>query len=365
MSVRPKRVRPFVSRPRCIYTGKLLDSADEKLKPSHEHIVPLALGGSNQFTTDDVSECANHRAGNEIDDEVANSLPFLMLRHRYKLSGHRKKVPNLKLRGEFIDINAPARLEVTDSGDLVFEFEDEQKTSGQIVTLASTEERIRFLLRGRLAQANKRRLSLITEFGEIKDEEDIEIALMLADRHEGREFKAKVTIDTTGFHAARAHLLVKIALGLGHRVLGPEWTFGPGGMMLRSHLFPGKKDLNFGRLKGTINADLPDVIPQLFGITEDRHVMAILPMKRTVALIALFGGQIGTAVIDLGIDSRRLLNSALRNKEPLDCAFSIPLNVKGSRPLQTRSIQEIANVGDLNNLLPESRAAAEMQLRDR
>ena len=146
---------------------------------------------------------------------------------------------------------------------------------------------------------------------------DIEVALMLADRNEGREFKAKITIDTAKFHAAYARLLVKVALGLGHRILGPEWTFGPGGMMLRSHLFPGQKDLNFGGLKGTINADLPDVIPQLFGISDDRHVLAVLPIKRkTIALIALFGGQAGTAVIDLGADSRRLLNKALVKHQP-------------------------------------------------
>ena len=248
---------------------------------------------------------------------------------------------------------------MTPAGELAFEFENEQRTSGQIIALASTEDRVRFLLKGRLAQAEKRQLRLITEFGEVKDEEDIDIALMLADRKEGREFKAKITIDTSAFHAARAHLLVKIALGLGHRVLGPEWTFGPGGMMLRSHLFPGRKDLNFGLLRGTINADLPDIFLKLFEITENRHIMAVLPMKKkTIALIALFGGQAGTAVIDLGADMRRLLNKALRKNEPFDCAFSIPLDVQGSRPLQFRSIQHIANIADLNNLLLEAHTTA-------
>jgi hypothetical protein len=115
-------------------------------------------------------------------------------------------------------------------------------------------------------------------------------------------------------------------------------------------------------LRGTLNADVPEVIPKLFGIADDRHVMAVLPIgKKTVAMIVLFGGQSGSAVIDLGVDSRRLFNNALRKNEHFDCVFSIPLTVRGSRPLESRSIQQIAAIGALNDLLPESRAAAELE----
>ncbi|MBH5391765.1 hypothetical protein [Bradyrhizobium diversitatis] len=358
------QTRKFISQPRCIYTGKRLDPSDEELKPSHEHIIPLSLGGSNQFTTDDVSLKANNKAGDEIDDAVASTLPFLMLRHRYKLPGNRKVIPSLTMKGDFIDINAPAEMSISAQGDIEFEFRNEQKTSGKIISLGSTEERVRFFLKARLEQAQQRKLHLYTQFGEVTDEEDIEIALLLANRNEGREFKARATIDVAALNEARARLMVKIALGLGHRVLGPEWTFGPGGMMLRSHLFPGTKDLNFGHLKGTINADIPELLSHIFGLDDNRHVMAVLPAgKQTFALISLFGGQIGNAIVDLGYDSRRKFNRAINKDERLDCAFSIPLNVSGSRPLVTRSVQELANTADFNNLLPKSRAEAERFLR--
>jgi hypothetical protein len=160
--------------------------------------------------------------------------------------------------------------------------------------------------------------------------------------------------------------MVKIALGLGHRVLGPEWTFGPGGMMLRSHLFPGRKDLNFGALRGTIDADLHPVFKEILGIADNRHIMAVFPAKKkTMAFISLFGGQVGTAAIDLGTDSRRLFNSAINKDAPLDCLFSIPLDVKGARPLETRSIHQVADVAAMNDLLPKSRAAATALLRNR
>ncbi|UEM17948.1 hypothetical protein J4G43_053025 (plasmid) [Bradyrhizobium barranii subsp. barranii] len=223
---------------------------------------------------------------------------------------------------------------------------------------------MRFFLRGRLEQAKQRKLHLYTQFGEITDDEDIEIALLVANRNEGREFKASVTVDVAAFNEARARLMVKIALGLGHRVLGPEWTLGPGGMMLRSHLFPGEKDLNFGSLKGTIDANVPPVVAEIVGLANNRHVMAVLPIgKSTCAFISLFGGQVGTAVVDLGYDSRRKFNRAVNKGERLDCAFSIPLDVSGARPLETRSIHELANNANLKGILPESRAAAERLLR--
>lgn len=356
-----KFTRAFVARPRCIYTGFDLDPADEKLKPSHEHIIPLALGGSNQLVTNDVSAAANSRAGNEIDDAVSSLLPFLMLRHRYGLQGNRKTIPNVKLSGEFLDIDAPARLDIAPNGDLSFQFENEQRIQGQIISLSSTEERVRFLLKGRLIQAQKRQLSLITPFGEIADEEDIEIALMLAERNEGKEFKGRITINVPDYHFAVARLVTKIALGLGHRVLGPEWTFGPGGHTLRQNIWrrPGVRGLT--DLRGTLHADLPENLTRLFGPVADHHVMSVLPGgKKTVAVIALFGGEAGTAIIDLGYDSRRLVGKALKKGEPFHCAFAIPL--QGSRTLRSLSLQEIAGFGVESGLIPETRAAARLEM---
>lgn len=88
--------------------------------------------------------------------------------------------------------------------------------------------------------------------------------------------------------------------------------------MPRSHLFPGSKDLNFGYVRGTIDAGLPDVFLKLFGVAQNRHVFAVPIGKKTLAYIAPFGGQMGTAVIDLGTDSRWLLNRELRADEPYD-----------------------------------------------
>jgi hypothetical protein len=53
----------------CIYTGENFPETDR----SEEHIVPYAIGGSNQFTTIDVSKKANNDAGSQIDSILINS----------------------------------------------------------------------------------------------------------------------------------------------------------------------------------------------------------------------------------------------------------------------------------------------------
>lgn len=354
----------FIAKPRCIYTGQELKEGHPKLKPSHEHLIPLSLGGSNGFTTDDVSAEANSKASREIDDAVASFLPILMLRHRYGLRGHRKTVPNVKLKGEFLDINTPARLDIGADGKLSFEFEDEQHIQGNLITLQSTEDRVRFLLKGRLEQAKKRKVPLITPYGEITDEEDIEVSLLLAEQKQGKEFKGQITIDLIDYHFALVRLMVKIAIGLGHRVLGPRWTFSPGGHRLRQNLWRKPSDRNIPEIAGTLQADLPESFANVIGLTAHYHIMGVFSVKkRTAAMISLFGGELGTAIIDLGYDSRPIFNKYIKTGQPFKSVFTIPLKASvGERKLQTISFQEIADFACNLNLIPPNRAAMQFEL---
>lgn len=334
---------PAVPAARCIYTGSILIAGDDKLKPSHEHIVPLALGGSNQFTTDDVSAAANSRTGNEIDDEAASLLPFLALRHKNGLKGNRRTIPNVALKGEFLEIpGAPVTLEIDPDANISVLFHNEQQTKGQVVSLETTENRIRFLLKARLEQARKRKLNIFTPFGQIRDEEDIEIALLLAQRTQAEQFKASLPFDLVAYHFAVVRLMIKIALGLAHRVLGPLWTFGPGGDRLRQGLWavPGSKP---PRIKGSLSDQVDSVLGPILGIAPDKHVMAILPCgHKTAAIIALFGGAPGIATIDLEFDSQSFFEN-LEDEKRGGCVLAVPLASEVSRrPLVSRTFRQIA-----------------------
>ena len=337
---------------RCIYTGKTLVAGDDKLKPSHEHIVPLALGGSNQFTTDDVSHAANTRAGKEIDDEAASLLPFLMLRHKYGLEGNRRTIPNVKLKGAFTDLaGAEATLEIDPDANLTFLFQHEQAEKGQFISFNTTEDRIRFLLQARLKQARQRKLNIFTPFGQIRDEEDIEIALLQADRAEGKQFKASLSLDLTAFHHAVVRLMIKIALGLGHRVLGPSWTFSAGGDLLREGLWtsPGG---NPPAIHGSLSDEVGHALGPILKIAPDKHVMAVLPAGQlTVAIIALFGGALGVATIDLGIDRLAWFEN-FGDEARGGCILEIPLaGGLSKRRLASRTLRQAANEAVQKGLL--------------
>jgi hypothetical protein len=158
----------------------------------------------------------------------------------------------------------------------------------------------------------------------------------------GQEFKASLTFDLTAYHFAVARLMTKIALGLGHRVLGPEWTFGPGGELLRKGLWtvPGDKP---PPICGTISDQVNQVFGPLLGIAPNKHVMAVMGGPKTAAIIALFGGELGIAAIDLGIDTQAFFEN-FGDEARGGCVFEIPLTSELSqRRLVSRTFRQVAN----------------------
>ena len=175
---------------------------------------------------------------------------------------------------------------------------------------------------------------------------------MYADRHEGNNFNAKFALNVAEYHYAVARLMVKISIGLGHRVFGPEWTFGPGGIALRNALFLCPSDSR-PQNRGTLHFQMPEKMKEIFGFINDRHTMSVLPIgKKTVATISLFGGLMGTAIVDLGFDSRRYFNKHINRNIPLDCVFSIPLKDRvQERKMSCRGIREVADMAAFKGLL--------------
>lgn len=328
---------------RCIYTGRPLVAGDNKLKPSKEHIVPLCLGGSNQFTTMDVCIEANSRAGKEIDDEAASQLLVQMLRHRYGLTGNRGVIPNVKLKGEFEEIQGAAcTLEIDSEANISVRFDREQEAIGAVVQLETTEERFRMLIRARLEQANQRKMELHTALGRIRDEDDIETLIMLAPRKEGKAFASRLTIDLPAFKYALDRLMLKIAICVGHRVLGPDWTFSSRGDQLRSALWTPYDDAGKAPVRVIIADAQHLTLARLLKIDPDKHVIAVLPNGHsTVALIALFGGHLGVAIVEIAGDYSEYFET-FQDEARGGCVFEIPLAREvAQRRLATRTIRDV------------------------
>lgn len=308
------KVRAFVAKPRCIYTGAELKVGDPDLKPSPEHIIPLSLGGSNGFITRDVSVKANNRAGNEIDNKVASLFTVAILRNRFKLAGHRGIVPNVHMEGTFLDMSShpDASMVIDADGSVKFNVKGTQTSAGQAVTISGTEDWVAKMLGHRLRQAQHHGGYLSGTFGDIKDEEDIRMAVAISPGEEGREFKSELVVDLHANQRALQHFIVKVGLCIGHGFLGPEWTFGPDGNVLRRSLFP-KGDHFLSKVRGQLYADVAGPIKDMLDLAPDRHSVAAFRFNDTaVAFVALFGGVLGISAIGLSRAAKKYRPSALR-----------------------------------------------------
>lgn len=306
--------RAFVAKPRCIYTGAELKPGDPELKPSSEHIIPLSLGGSNSFVTHDVSVNANNRAGNEIDDRVASLFTVAILRNRFKLTGHRKKVPDIRMEGTFLDMEShPAATMVVDAdGSVGFDIKGTQTSKGKALQISGTEDWVAKMLGHRLRQAQHHGGYLTGSFGDIRDEEDIRTAVAISPSEAGREFKSELVVDLRAYQRALQHFMLKIGLCIGHRFLGPEWSFGPDGNLLRHSLFP-KGDSFSSKVRGQLYADVPTPIRDMLDLAADRHSIAAFRFGNTAAaFVALFGGDLGISVIGLSRSAKKYRSPQLR-----------------------------------------------------
>jgi predicted ribonuclease YlaK len=101
----------------CIYTDKEILEDQTNL----EHIIPLSLGGSNDFVIR-VDKQVNSTLGAEIDGKLANDFPIQMLRMHKQAKGHsRKKVTAKFKKSKIISSKKPVQVDFTDKGLKIFD----------------------------------------------------------------------------------------------------------------------------------------------------------------------------------------------------------------------------------------------------
>lgn len=77
----------------CPYTDTEIDVNSS----SAEHIIPLSLGGSNDFTIP-VGKEYNSKIGSDIDGDLANDFLVLFRRRNFDARGHSDKKPKVILK---------------------------------------------------------------------------------------------------------------------------------------------------------------------------------------------------------------------------------------------------------------------------
>lgn len=114
----------------CIYT----DTEIERNKSNPEHIIPLALGGSNKFTIL-VEAVKNSELGSAIDGKLANDFLMTLIRSKKGFKGHNKTEVTPTLKKTKIGRENP-----TDPAQIIFNKEKVEIFSHKNKRLLSDEE---------------------------------------------------------------------------------------------------------------------------------------------------------------------------------------------------------------------------------
>jgi len=101
----------------CVYTDK------ETLDPSPEHILPLSLGGHDDFVID-VDREFNNDIGSKVDGKLANDFIVLFDRDRAGAVGHSKKHPIPTVKNAKLTDGTPVQVKFGKDGLSIFDLRE-------------------------------------------------------------------------------------------------------------------------------------------------------------------------------------------------------------------------------------------------
>lgn len=99
----------------CIYSDKEIDKSEATV----EHIIPLSLGGNNQFTIY-VDKKSNSDVGSKIDGKFSQDFLISLSQLPYDNKGHSNKRQDVRIRGT-MDEERPVTLTLTKQGTQIFD----------------------------------------------------------------------------------------------------------------------------------------------------------------------------------------------------------------------------------------------------
>ena len=330
---------------RCLYTYAPLNTNDppDDSSATVEHIIPYALGGSDQFSIIYCSKKANNDLGTTIDS------PFLELpivgfkRHMLGLKSYSGKVPALRFKGECVELNRACHVIFPYEGMPYADFGMEVKgalADAQMMKFRGGRERLERSIKDVIRKSSEKGLTIWSKDQNVIDSIDDAFAASRIDTGETLHFRINYGWDA--FYVPWSKGILKIVLGLGALALGPTWAFSCEADKIRTSRLSSNSAFPNADIKGSTTAKIQPEIRQLLQMKEGEHVLAVLPSPEgaMMAYVSLFGGELMDAIIHLGDGPAdiKTVNGSL----PSDwkCVFRIN---PSSRTLTTLTIAEIDN----------------------
>lgn len=276
----------------CIYTGKLWPETAR----SKEHIVAVALGGSEQLVTYDVSKDGNSSAGHAADGLLINERLIEIERFSRKLASESGRVPPYRLDGEIVvdaDLTMKARTEISPEGVATTRLRPKVTVDEQSFTMhcdqLDVDEKLAELKRS-LARKGKSVENVSVTKTEIK--------------------QPRISGPFPLRPDAMIPCFVKMAIAMGHRTLGYGWSRGDHADVLRRYLKATSwEERDAMPLSGcvwprTLSAQTFDAarMNDMMRVTDDHHVLAVLRVDGGLLFYGLLFGKFD-GVINLGSDA--------------------------------------------------------------
>lgn len=306
---------------RCIYcTATLLargSTADTRRQTSLEHIVPLALGGSDDLATPDCCRGCNNDLGATVDSALLHDVLVVMERQRFRLTGHSGRIPELRMDGHSLQTGVGVTMRV--SGDLDVEWHARPKVNRtenpggttSIHVEGSPEDALR-ILSGIKQSAEARGERMLGPDGVSIDDLEASVRAAAEDAPVTTEYRVHATHDPVAIRRG----LAKIAFGFAHLALGPDWTFDTRAEAMRRMA----RGLSSRKEVLRSASDLSDAMRGvLLGREKEadiRHLVALLPMgEESIILVSLFGKGPLSLAFPLSVSEAQLV-SASRARRP-------------------------------------------------
>lgn len=274
----------------CIYSGKDLPESER----SDEHIVPYALGGSNQFITNDVSTKANNEAGSKIDAALINSWFVASERWRLALKSQKGAIPPITFEG-FIDVNghkvkATYAINPDHSVELITIPEVNCDWENGKIKINCDPKELSEIFDNINRKAKKKGIKL--------DKEKFIDLAGNAIKIENPEMAAHMAFNV---HALAPGFL-KMALATGHRVLGKSWSKGINAEMLRKAMWESDlTNLENHHIRGSVWPNCTTTLKPVTDIGKDRHLLMVLNTGPVSFYCLLFGEFEGMIQLQDGI----------------------------------------------------------------
>ncbi len=343
---------------KCIYKkfDLNINSSEDSNSRSVEHIIPWSIGGSNGLTTDDASKSANNELGSEVDAPFANTLPIAIMRNRLQIKSQNGNVPPIVWHGTSPDgFKGTMTISPDGSVDVSIDAAVDRPNKGETgpTIISGPREKIEPILTGMLKGIKKR--------SEVAYSQEGKLLASLNDFWDSSEQKL---VDRINFKVkyfdkiAWTRGMLKIALASGHKLLGPEWTFGSDADLLRQTIM--NSDENWPTtLRGFIAGELDRNLRLALGKTKDvrdtyQHTVSVLPANRSgngIIAISLFGGNgVPEALIDIGKLPQSMIDKLNRqdNADTLMGYRVDPKNRSTSNITFGEIDQRIASMGPTN-----------------